>query len=461
MGVVYKAKHKYRNEIFALKSLSPQLVSDNKFRQRFRNEAEALHKLSHPNIVRVLDFLEEPDGLHLVMEYIDGITLYSIIENNLNGLALDRALQMFKNISEGVNYAHNNGVIHRDLKPSNILVTKKDEVKITDFGIAKILGQTALTATGTRMGTLYYMSPEQIKGEIIDVQAEVYSLGVILYQMLTGHLPYSVTLDTSEFEVMKKITEDEPINPKKYKPDLPEWIIAVIKKAIEKEKSNRYHNVSALIESLKFDRTEIELHSEKKDSTIISDLVETESLEKTVLDKQTKLSDRKDSSTLNDKKRTMNEQNRIAPKRNKFSVKRIILITIALLTVITVIFIIYDLSRPAVYSLPAISVSEEMEDYKIREYKEAFNSSITTAFLEIDAGKDSILVKDTTYQLLDMKTKGIMDNYKLERSDSDSSSRIQLIRGKDNLRRFYAGNKIYISLNSNPVWSVVFDVGAA
>jgi serine/threonine protein kinase len=239
IGVVYKARHNFRNEIVAIKSLAHQFVLDPNIRNRFKLEADILSKLDHPNIVRVFDFIEEPDGLHLVMEYVEGRTLNKMIGKETGPIPALKALPIFEQILSAVEYAHSKGVIHRDIKPSNIMVTKDNVVKVMDFGIAHIEG-SEMTRTGIKLGTLYYMSPEAIRGERTDERTDIYSLGVTLYEMLAGKLQYKDTGEQlSEFMLMQKIMTEELKDPREYYPYIPEWLVEVVKKATAKDKNKR------------------------------------------------------------------------------------------------------------------------------------------------------------------------------------------------------------------------------
>ena len=214
MGIVYKARHEFRKETVVIKTLHPQYALDPELRKRFKNEASILNNLDHPNIVKVLDFIEEPDSLNIVMEYAEGRTLDKIIGEEVGPIPYEKALVLFEQILLGVSYAHQNGVIHRDLKPGNIIITKDNKVKITDFGIAKIEGGGSHTKTGTKMGTLYYMSPEQIRGERVDERSDIYSLGITLYEMLAGRLPFERKQGASDFVVMNQIVNEEIKDPR-------------------------------------------------------------------------------------------------------------------------------------------------------------------------------------------------------------------------------------------------------
>jgi serine/threonine protein kinase len=260
MGVVYRARQIFRNEIVAIKTLSPQFAQDPSLRVRFYNEALILNKLDHKNIVRVTDFIELPKELHLVTEFIEGRTLDKIIGKEVGPIPYSKALQLFKQIVEGISYAHKKGVIHRDIKPSNIIVTPNGEVKITDFGIAKIQGDVGFTKTGTKMGTIYYMSPEQIRGEHVDERSDIYSLGITLFEMLAGRKPFEIATETSDFNLMNKIVTEQLPDPRTYYPSIPEWLVDVVIKAITKEKTNRIKSCDeflSLLENEPYSKPEI------------------------------------------------------------------------------------------------------------------------------------------------------------------------------------------------------------
>ncbi|MGD1008360.1 MAG: serine/threonine-protein kinase, partial [Ignavibacteriaceae bacterium] len=284
MGIVYKARHEFRKETVAIKSLSHQYVLEPELRKRFRNEAGILDKLDHPNIVKVLDFIEEPDSLNIVMEYVEGRTLDKMIGKEVGPIPYEKALILFEQILRGISYAHQNGVIHRDLKPSNIIVTNDNKIKITDFGIAKVEGSGSHTKTGTKMGTLYYMSPEQIRGERVDERSDIYSLGITLYEMLAGRLPFERKQDTSDFVIMNQIVNEEIKDPREYYPYIPKELVRVIYKAISKEKEKRILSVNNFIDEIKLVKEERKparipeveqktLIAEKEEPKIIKDVI--------------------------------------------------------------------------------------------------------------------------------------------------------------------------------------------
>ena len=263
MGIVYKAKHKFRKEFYAIKSLANHLTIHDDLRERFRKEAVVLSDLDHKNIVKVYDFIEETSGMHIVMEYVEGRTLDRMIGREVGPIPHHRAIPIFEQMLDALEYAHSKGVIHRDIKPSNILITKDNEVKLMDFGIAKI-GGGGMTKTGTKMGTLYYMSPEAIKGERLDERTDIYSLGVTLYEMLAGRLPLRESgEDTSEYVIMNKIINEELPDPRKYYPHIPDNLVELVKRMTEKDKTKRITNIEEIRSFIKgVNEKEIEKISE-------------------------------------------------------------------------------------------------------------------------------------------------------------------------------------------------------
>ncbi|HEX2900115.1 MAG TPA: serine/threonine-protein kinase, partial [Bacteroidia bacterium] len=198
MGTVWLAEHTHLDRKVAIKCLHAQFARNQGIRARFKQEAATLAMLQHPGIVALHDYIEDDDGAYLVMEYVDGLPLDEHIQKVSGPIPARQLRVMFGQILEGFIYAHGKMVVHRDIKPSNFLVTHDAKVKILDFGIAKILTDhdRKLTKTGMNMGTVFYMSPEQVRGEAVDMRSDIYSLGVTLFQMATGRSPYPS--DTTE-----------------------------------------------------------------------------------------------------------------------------------------------------------------------------------------------------------------------------------------------------------------------
>lgn len=242
MGNVYLGVHTHIGRKVAIKALNPTLAKNPEIRERFKNEASMLSQLHHPNIVQLYDYVEMDQGVFLVMEYAEGQTLDEYIEKVTGPIPEEKAIPMFSKILDGVAYAHKKNVVHRDIKPSNIIISAEGMVKILDFGIAKIIGDTShkLTKTGTKLGTVLYMSPEQVKGETLDFHTDIYSLGITLFEMLTGRCPFDKT--TSEYEVYKKIVEEPLPDARTFYPAVSAHLSSVIFKSTDKDINARYQS---------------------------------------------------------------------------------------------------------------------------------------------------------------------------------------------------------------------------
>ena len=242
MGTVYLGIHEKLNRKVAIKVLNPLLSGNQEIRTRFINEAITLSKLSHTNIVTLFDFADIDNNLYLIMEFIEGTSLDEIISDNSLKLSEERCVFIFKQILSGFAYAHSKGIVHRDIKPSNIILQEDDTPKILDFGIAKIVeGDIKLTKTGTRMGSVLYMSPEQILGNEVDLRSDIYSLGITFFEMLTGRLPYDIE-SKSEYEIQHKIVQENIPSVKNYISSLPDKYDYVIQRATAKNPDDRYYS---------------------------------------------------------------------------------------------------------------------------------------------------------------------------------------------------------------------------
>ncbi len=244
MGSVYLATHVHLKKKAALKVLLEQFSEDASIKSRFVNEASLLHDLHHKNIVLQKEFFEENGRLVLVLEYVDGNPLDKMIGQDVGPIPWEKALPLFTQILDGIGYAHSKGIVHRDIKPANVLISKEGTVKITDLGIAKIAGEQGMTRTGAQMGTLYYESPEQIKGaKDVDHRSDIFSLGMTLYEMLAGRLPFEKGGDTSEFEIMNLVVNRaENLDPREYYPHIPEWLVKTIQKATDLNPEKRFQS---------------------------------------------------------------------------------------------------------------------------------------------------------------------------------------------------------------------------
>ncbi|MBW1730987.1 MAG: protein kinase [Deltaproteobacteria bacterium] len=255
MAVVYRGQHKtLARRIVAIKMLSAALEGDRSFHDRFFREAEVMDRLRHPNIVTLYDFIQQKGQYFIVMEYVDGTTLHHMIKEAQGALPPDQISQIFKQVLSAIGYAHKLGIVHRDIKPSNIMINQEGQVKITDFGIARILGEnfeTTLTATGMGMGSPYYMSPEQVlasKDHPITAASDIYSLGITLYQMTTGKVPFSE--GGSLYTIMQSHIRETPPPPREFLPSISPFLEQVILKAIEKKPEDRWRSCEEFKEAL-------------------------------------------------------------------------------------------------------------------------------------------------------------------------------------------------------------------
>jgi len=253
MGEVYLGVHTEIDRKVAIKVISPYLAQDERIRERFRREALILSRLNHPNIVQLYDFWDRPEGLFLIMEYVNGIALDRYIHRVVGGaLPVKFAIELFLQVLDAFQYAHEQGVIHRDIKPSNILIRNDNVVKILDFGIARILAgdetqsdkQKELTRTGTTLGTIAYMSPEQIRAKSpgdIDHRSDIYSLGLVLFEMLIGRPAYDRN-ELSEFDLLLKIATEPPPSLLSIDPNLPAELDTILSRALAKDPRDRYQS---------------------------------------------------------------------------------------------------------------------------------------------------------------------------------------------------------------------------
>jgi serine/threonine-protein kinase len=245
MGQVVKAVHKLTDQIVAIKTLSPHLASDPGLRERFLQEARALAGLDHPNIMTLHTFLEDEGRLYLVMQFIDGQDLDAMFRR-CGGLSEHATLPIFYRALKGLGYAHRQGIIHRDLKPANILVTRDGRVKLTDFGIARITGGLRLTMTGAQVGTVFYMSPEQIQGTEAETRSDIYAMGVSLYEVLTGRLPF----DGDDYTVRKGHVESMPPDPRRWQPQLSQNVVKAVMRSLAKDPNHRFQTAEAFADAL-------------------------------------------------------------------------------------------------------------------------------------------------------------------------------------------------------------------
>ena len=246
MAVVYKAYDSVEDRIVAIKILKDEFSTNDEFKRRFKNESKAIAVLSHPNIVKVYDVSFGDLIQYIVMEYIEGINLKEYIEKN-NNLSWGEAVNFTIQILRGLQHAHDKGIVHRDVKPQNIMVLADNTIKVTDFGIARFARNESKTITDKAIGSVHYISPEQAKGELTDEKADIYSVGVMLYEMLTGVLPFEAE---SAVSVAIMQLQAEPKLPTHINPLIPAGLEQITVKAMQKDPGNRYKSAAEMLRDL-------------------------------------------------------------------------------------------------------------------------------------------------------------------------------------------------------------------
>src|SRR5690606_23427971 len=246
MALVYKARDMLLGRKVAVKILRQQFVGDEEFIKRFRREAQAAASLSHPNVVSIYDVGQDGDIHYIIMEYVEGINLNDKIKQQAP-LQVEEAVNIAMQICDALDHAHSNGIIHRDIKPHNILIGKNGRVKVTDFGIARAITSADITQTGSVLGSVHYFSPEQAKGAAQDAVSDLYSLGIVLYQMLTAKLPFS---GDSPISVALKHLQEEVESPRAINPHIPQSVENIVLKALRKSPRERYASARAMLKDL-------------------------------------------------------------------------------------------------------------------------------------------------------------------------------------------------------------------
>jgi predicted Ser/Thr protein kinase/tetratricopeptide (TPR) repeat protein len=244
MGEVYKAQDALLNRYVAIKTIAPAFAADPEFRRRFQREAQSVAQLNHPNIVTVFDFGDEDGLTYMAMELLEGRDLKDVVRSR--DLRFGEKLSVMEQICDGLAFAHAKGVVHRDLKPGNIHLQPNGQVKILDFGLAR-LGASDMTKTGTVMGTPHYMSPEQVRGQKADARSDVFSLGAVFYELLSHHRPFEAD---SVHGVLFQILEQEPEPIRKWAPEVPAALVDVVERALAKDPARRYADAGAMARGL-------------------------------------------------------------------------------------------------------------------------------------------------------------------------------------------------------------------
>jgi len=254
MGTVYLASHtKIPNRVSAIKVLKSNFLQNENLKNRFRREMEIMSGMTHENIVKLEQFDEDDLGMYLIMEYFKGVEIDDYLKNKIGVFPEDKAVPLMIQILKAFSFAHKKGIVHRDIKPGNILINQEaNQVKVLDFGIAKMKDDISMqTKSGAQIGTVFYMSPEQVHGKELDARSDIYALGVTFYQMLTGINPYH-DLNT-EYEIYNKITKEDLPDPREIYPGVTERMVNILRKSLAKAPEDRFQTCDDFILALQGD----------------------------------------------------------------------------------------------------------------------------------------------------------------------------------------------------------------
>jgi eukaryotic-like serine/threonine-protein kinase len=259
MANVYLAHDMILDRDVAVKMLRLDFANDEEFIRRFHREAQSATSLAHPNIVSIFDVGEENDLYYIVMEYVDGTTLKQYIQQN-SPLRVEDAIAIMRELTSAISHAHHNHIIHRDIKPQNILIDHDGNVKITDFGIAMALTATSITQTNSVLGSVHYLSPEQARGGMANRKSDIYSLGIVMFELLTGRLPFS---GESAVSIALKHLQSETPSVRRWNPNIPQSVENIVLKATAKDPFHRYNNVDEMEEDLRTALDPERIHEQK------------------------------------------------------------------------------------------------------------------------------------------------------------------------------------------------------
>lgn len=246
MAIVYRAKDLILDRDVAVKVLRSEFNKDEDFIRRFKREAESATSLDHPNIVSIYDVGEDEEIYFIVMEYVQGKTLKQYIKEH-GKISVEESLHIMKQIVSGMAVAHDHGIIHRDIKPHNILITENGTAKLTDFGIALAITSATITHTNSILGSVHYFSPEQARGGIANAKSDIYSFGAVLYEMVTGRVPF---VGDSPVSVALKHLQENVIEPRRLNPEIPQSVENIVLKSLAKNPLRRYDSAEELLRDM-------------------------------------------------------------------------------------------------------------------------------------------------------------------------------------------------------------------
>ena len=336
MATVYRAKDNVLNRFVAVKILKDEFTTDSDFIKKFNTEAQSAASLTHPNIVSIFDVGNEGNLYYIVMELIKGKTLKEIIVED-GKLSWKWSVNIAIQIASALETAHKNNIIHRDIKPHNIIITEEGLSKVTDFGIAKAVSNSTITAFGTTIGSVHYFSPEHARGEFTDAKSDLYSLGVVMYEMLTGRVPFDA--DTPVSVALKQVQE-EPVDPKTYNSNIPVSVNRIILKAMQKDPNLRYQSATEMIADLK-----MALKRPDEDFVVLAYRDDDSPTQKvpTIYELEMEKNNDRNAPKLSDKKEEPKKQGKFA-KFNEFLSQHKFIKFLLILLILGIIFAIVSLS---------------------------------------------------------------------------------------------------------------------
>ena len=351
MAIVYKAKCHVLNRYVAIKILKDEFTTDSEFIKKFNTEAQSAASLTHPNIVQIYDVCNEDNLYYIVMELIQGKTLKEII-NEDGILSWKWSVNIAIQIASALETAHKNNIIHRDIKPHNIIITEDGIAKVTDFGIAKAVSNSTITAFGTTIGSVHYFSPEHARGGYTDAKSDLYSLGIVMYEMLTARVPFDA--DTPVSVALKQVQE-EPVDPIKYNENIPISVNRIILKAMQKDPNLRYQNATEMLRDLSLslknpneDFVELNIRTDDSPTQKIPTLYELE---------MEKGNDRRGARVNNSNNRKKENKIKEFYKKNKWA-KPVTIILVAIIVFVIAMFgtvFVLNGSRPSQVEIPNVS----------------------------------------------------------------------------------------------------------
>ncbi|WP_419392484.1 Stk1 family PASTA domain-containing Ser/Thr kinase [Cytobacillus praedii] len=394
MANVYLAHDMILDRDVAVKMLRLDFANDEEFIRRFHREAQSATSLAHPNIVSIFDVGEEDSIYYIVMEYVDGQTLKQYIQQN-SPIQVDKVLDIMKQLTSAISHAHQNHIIHRDIKPHNILIDRLGNVKITDFGIAMALSATSITQTNSVLGSVHYLSPEQARGGMANRKSDIYSLGIVMFELLTGRLPFS---GESAVSIALKHLQSETPSLRRWNPSIPQSVENIVFKATAKDPFHRYDSVEEMEEDIRTalepDRMNEEMfivpidNDATKAIPIITDSQSFSNMDETVIrDKDVKGNQTPQDIKPKKEKSVKKEQK----KRKKWTTILVSTFFALIILGIFVVFVLPDLLAPDEIAVPELT--GEKADDAVKQLEEAGFSIGETIQINDDELDEGLIIK--------------------------------------------------------------------